>query len=168
MVLENLMWSLKSPLKKWLLFFCISPVIVFLTCLAGGTDNHLVLLDLRPRVSLLVIFEYSTMTSSQAFFTFKIAISRNFQTKFLQYVSTASSRSFSSDLVSRMHARASVEARNEGGTWSFSPRVFFFDGLRRKRDCSQSKIGPNRNCGRTAEVISHLMQSYSLRMSVWQ
>ena len=51
-----------------------------------------------------------------------------------------------------MHERARVEARNEGGTWSFSPHVLF-DGLRRKRDCSLPKIGPNRNCGRTAEVI---------------
>ena len=64
MVLENRMWSLKSP-------FCINPVIVFLTCLAGGTDNHLVLLDLRPRVSLLVVSEYSTMMSSRAFLHLK-------------------------------------------------------------------------------------------------
>ena len=70
MVLENRMWSLKSPIKM-IAFSCINPVIVFLTCLAGGTDNHLVLLDLRPRVSLLVVFEYSTMTSSRAFLHLK-------------------------------------------------------------------------------------------------
>ena len=62
---------LEKSLKNGCYFFCINPVIVFLTCLAGGTDNHLVLLDLRPRVSLLVVFEYSTMTSSRAFLHLK-------------------------------------------------------------------------------------------------
>ena len=53
----------------------------------------------------------------------------------LCYSNTASSLSFSSDLVRGMHARASGDARNEGAR-SFARLARFVRRTKKKRDCS--------------------------------